>query len=281
MRSRDVAGMATGVLLGLALPCQMAQATPGFLNQGMNLRAGPGVDYPWIASLPPGTQAEIFGCLPEWSWCDVATQGLRGWVAGVGLQVLYDNQPEPLTGYGSEIGLPFIGFDFGNYWGQYYRGRPWYSQVDRWHGPGGPGGGSGRPYGDDGAGPYGAGRGGFAGQGPERDGPGGPNGFPDRVEPRGRPGSPGPGVIQGGPQPGFNRGDVDRGQQLDRNRGDANRGPQPQAGPRRGNQPGGINGHGSAGASQGPRPDGEGHPGPAQGPGPGSGRGGPGQQDPR
>ena len=130
---------ATAALVAVAVLAGPAAAAPGFIDQPINMRAGPGVDYPWVASLPQGTPAEVFGCLPGWSWCDVATGGLRGWVAGPGVEVLYQNQPMPLYGYGQQIGIPFIGFDFGNYWGRYYRGRPWYTPVDRWHGGGGPG----------------------------------------------------------------------------------------------------------------------------------------------
>lgn len=251
MRLRAFAGAGVAALIGLTI-AGTAQASPGYLNQGMNLRSGPGVDYPLIASLPPGTQAEIFGCLPEWSWCDVAIGDLRGWMAGVGLQVVYDDQPEPLVGYGAQIGLPFIGFDFGNYWGRYYRGRSWYSPVDRWHG-GGPGGygGPGRDQGGDRGGDFGPGHG----------GPGGfPGGFPGNRGPGGNPGGfPGNhGPDRGGPGPVQGPGGGGRG-------APPGRAPQ-QAGPHEAPQ-----GHGGPG----------GHEGGNRGPAPGGGHGGPDDHGPR
>ncbi len=202
MRRGSLAGASGAALLALAALAGTADAAPGYVVQGINMRAGPGVDYPWIASLPPGTQTEIFGCLDGYTWCDVAAVGARGWVAGVGLNVLYGQQPEPLVAYGPQL-IPFIGFDFNSYWGTYYRGRPWFSGVDRWHG--GPGGRFDRGPGGFDRGPgYGRGPGfdrgpGFAGRGPGGvDRPGGGYGGPG-----GRPGGgPGPGAAgpgRGGP----------------------------------------------------------------------------------
>ena len=68
---------------GLIALWSTADAAPGYVTDGVNLRAGPGIDYPLLAPLPPGTPAEIFGCLDGWTWCDIAVNGpdgaLRGW----------------------------------------------------------------------------------------------------------------------------------------------------------------------------------------------------------
>ncbi len=210
MRLSGVAKGAGMTLAGLALAATAAMAAPGFVTQNINMRAGPGIDYPLVAQLPQGTQAEIFGCLPGWSWCDVGVQDLRGWVAGPGLQLVYDDQPEPLAGYGIAAGLPLIGFDVDRYWGRYYRGRPFYHDEDRFRGErfhGGPPGGF---HGHD------------EGPGPGR-GPGGEDdirrpGFAHPVGPAafpGRPPEPGRPFPQRGPEPG----------------------PRPEAGPRPGAAP--------------------------------------------
>ncbi len=169
----------------------VAQAAPGYVVQGVNLRAGPGTDYPVVAQLPPGTPTEIYGCLPGWTWCDIGVNGpegaARGWAAGVTLQVVYENRPAPLAEYGGEIGLPFVGFSVGPYWDRYYRDRPFYGTEDRWRGRdfgGGPGYGGPRP-------PPPPFRGGDFGRGPAEFHPGGPPEF------RGPPGGP------GGPPGGF------------------------------------------------------------------------------
>ena len=245
------ARIATAAVIGLAVTAGSAAAAPGYIDQPMNLRAGPGVDYPLVASLPQGTPAEIFGCLSGWSWCDVATAGLRGWVAGVGVEVLDDNRPVPLDGYGQQFGVPFIGFDFGNYWGHYYRGRSWYSQTDRWHGGGG---GFDRDHGFDGG--HGDRRPDF-----DRNGGGrGDQGWGDRG--RGEPGRGGPGPGDG--RPGGGHPDFDRGGQPGRG-GEPGR---PQGGPGPGFQGGPGGQHGGPQPPQGQHPQ-------QPGPGPGPDRGGP------
>jgi len=117
-----------------------ACAAPGYVVGGADLRAGPDENYPMVASLPPGTPAEIYGCLPGWSWCDIVVNGsgggVRGWAAGVRLQVVYDDQPAFLPQYGAEAGLPLIGFDMGSYWDRNYRGQSWYGSEEHWRGPG-------------------------------------------------------------------------------------------------------------------------------------------------
>ncbi|WP_428377113.1 SH3 domain-containing protein [Lichenicoccus sp.] len=185
MALRNVLGgvlTAVGVAIVVGPWTATAWAAPGVVVGGVNLRAGPGVDYPALAALPPGTGAEIFGCLPGWTWCDVAVNGpdggVRGWAAGQRLQVLYDNQPGYLPQYGALLGLPLIGFSIGNYWDRYYRGEPWYGSEGRWRGRdyGGDAHWNGPPRGGPGEyGRPGEGRGGFPGgyRGPEAHGPAG------------------------------------------------------------------------------------------------------------
>ena len=187
MKAMNILG---GVLAALGVAASgAALAAPGVVVGGVDLRAGPGFDYPEIAPLPPGTGAEIFGCLPGWTWCDVAVDGpsgsVRGWAEGERLQVLYDNQPGYLQQYGPALGLPLIGFSIGNYWDRYYRGEPWYGSEGRWRG-GDRGGYRGPAQGGPGPGGPDRGRAGFDRSGPggprfAGSGPGGPGGY-------GRPG---------------------------------------------------------------------------------------------
>ncbi len=217
MRLGDVARTAGLLLAGLTMLVTAADAAPGIVTQNINMRAGPGIDYPLVAQLPQGTPAEIFGCLSGFGWCDVAVQDTRGWVAGPGLQLLYDDQSEPLVGYGAVAGVPLIGFEVGNYWQSHYRDRPWYHDVDHWRGDG--------PHGE----PFGGfhdhpgferpiGPAGFSGRSPEPNRPPGLNRPPEQdrmpgiVMPRGPertaqpapqpPPRPEPARMTPGPRPG-------------------------------------------------------------------------------
>jgi uncharacterized protein YraI len=127
-----------GLMLGTALP---ALAAPGFATGNVNLRAGPGTGYPEVVVVPNSAPVEIFGCLQGLSWCDVGFDGVRGWVSSSYLQYSYQGRRVPFSRYYGQTGVPVVGFQFGNYWGEHYRDRPWFTDRDHWGGPGrgGPG----------------------------------------------------------------------------------------------------------------------------------------------
>jgi uncharacterized protein YraI len=103
-------------------------ADSGYLTANLNLRAGPGFDYPVVATMSAGSGVTIYGCLSGWSWCDIDWQGNRGWAAGSYLQVMYHNYRRPITTYGVDLGLPFVTFSFDSYWNDHYRSRGFYQQ---------------------------------------------------------------------------------------------------------------------------------------------------------
>lgn len=115
-------------LLGALLLPGVASAEPGFLPRPVKMRAGPGVNYPPIITLPGNSGVEIIGCLSDMSWCDVSWGAYRGWVAGSYLRMPWEGQYRPL--YAAPP--PVIVFDFGSYWERYYSGLPFYGRRDRW-----------------------------------------------------------------------------------------------------------------------------------------------------
>ncbi|WP_434664388.1 peptide-binding protein [Paraburkholderia sp. A3BS-1L] len=134
--------------------------TQAYTNEPVDLFAGPSDAYPVVSELGPNVPVTVMGCVSDYSWCDVALPGLRGWVYGGYLSYPYQGAYVPLTGYGAVIGLPIVTFSVGAYWGSFYRDRPWYGDRDRWeHAPppgrgrppepqrfhGGPPDGGGRP----------------------------------------------------------------------------------------------------------------------------------------
>ena len=110
-----------------------AQASDGFVTANVNLRAGPAVDYPRVATLSAGTPVSIQGCTEGWEWCDVIAFGNRGWVVGDYLQYDYDNRRVLVPDYSARVGIPVVTFVIGNYWNSYYRDRPFYQQRDHWY----------------------------------------------------------------------------------------------------------------------------------------------------
>ncbi|VWC04148.1 peptide-binding protein [Burkholderia contaminans] len=80
MRNTIVRGLCVA-WLGLAAAPGIAQAqSTGYTNSPAEVFAGPAPDYPVVAQIPPGTALDVFGCLSDYTWCDVALPGVRGWI---------------------------------------------------------------------------------------------------------------------------------------------------------------------------------------------------------
>ena len=121
--------------LGALLLCSLglASAQDAYTSRPINVRAGPNRDYPLVAQLEAGAPLDVHGCLDDWSWCDVSfEEDSRGWVYAGGVSFVYQGDRVPLYSYGPRLGLPIISFSLMTYWGDYYRGRPWYAQRDSW-----------------------------------------------------------------------------------------------------------------------------------------------------
>ncbi|KVF79322.1 peptide-binding protein [Burkholderia sp. FL-7-2-10-S1-D7] len=133
------------VLFGIAAVPGVADAqSSAYTNSAAEIYAGPAPDYPVVAQVQPGTALDVFGCLSDYSWCDVALPGVRGWIDAEQLDYPYQGNYVPLLEYGAIIGVPVTGFAIGAYWDRYYRHRPWFHDRDRWEhraepriGPGG------------------------------------------------------------------------------------------------------------------------------------------------
>ncbi len=133
MRRQFIRWICAG-LLGLStLPgVALAQQVQAYTSGPVNLRAGPARDYPVVSQLPPGVPVTVMGCISGYTWCDVALPSLRGWVYAKHLSYPYQGNNVPVLNYGTTIGLPIVTFSIGTYWGNYYRGRPWYRDQNRW-----------------------------------------------------------------------------------------------------------------------------------------------------
>jgi len=145
----------------MTLAAASAMAAPGVVMYGTQIFAGPSPDYPAVGAFAPGTPVEVFGCEQGWGWCDIASGPYRGWAPGNQIEIAYQGMQGPLYSYGPQIGLPIIGFSFGEYWGAHYRSQPWFSDHDRW------GGGYRGPEGHFGGPPMQM-HGGYGGPGPGR-----------------------------------------------------------------------------------------------------------------
>jgi len=116
------------LLLPLAAAAQNAVVT-----QPAQLFAGPAPDYPVVATVYPGVEVSVVGCLADYLWCDVTLQdGLRGWAYGPSLAAYgWMGNALPVPDYGPSLGIPLVSFFIGDYWGRHYRHQPWFDEY-RW-----------------------------------------------------------------------------------------------------------------------------------------------------
>jgi len=126
-------------LLALLAPRAEAQVAPapvpGFATTTVNLRAGPGVQYPVVVVLPASAALAVHGCIPDYSWCDASWGQARGWVAARFISVAYQGQTVVLTPpLAPVIGIAAITFTQA-YWQAHYVGWPWYARWGAYYRP--------------------------------------------------------------------------------------------------------------------------------------------------
>jgi uncharacterized protein YraI len=120
-----------GIGLAVAVPAA-ASAETAYTTKSVNLRAGPSRDYELVARAPAGVPVEVYGCVDDWTWCDVSLGDDRGWVYAGNLEYPYQNRRVVILYNGPIVGFPIVTFSVGPYWDTYYRGRPWYSRRSYW-----------------------------------------------------------------------------------------------------------------------------------------------------
>lgn len=118
---------ALGIVLALATATAASAAEiPVTSTAGVNLRAGPGLDYPIVVDLPAGAQMVLHGCVRGYTWCDVSWRGNRGWLSAGYMSTVYRNAPIAITAVAAaRLGVAIVAFNAG-YWHRYYLGRPWF-----------------------------------------------------------------------------------------------------------------------------------------------------------
>jgi uncharacterized protein YraI len=119
------------VLMLIAAPAA-ASAAEGYATNAVNLRAGPGTEYPAVTVIPGGANLDIYGCLDDYRWCDVSWNGDRGWISASYLDYFFNGSYVYFPDYFDEIDVPIVTFALGPYWSDYYRDRDFYHHRHRW-----------------------------------------------------------------------------------------------------------------------------------------------------
>ena len=136
-RSAIAVALAITTWVVAMLPLGPAQAAPpnGYPVTNVNLRAGPGTDYPVIVTVPARAPISILGCLADYAWCDTIFEGNRGWMRSIYLSGYYQGYYYSLRDYAPRLGYGMVSFDINGYWNSNYRDRPFYGERARWTGP--------------------------------------------------------------------------------------------------------------------------------------------------
>ena len=104
--SRITASVAGIAFLAMAGP---ALAVPGYSTAHLNLRTGPGTQYPVIGMMEYNTPADVTGCLADWSWCSISVAGINGWASAEYLVVDQGGEVQQITG--EDSGIPVVEAD--------------------------------------------------------------------------------------------------------------------------------------------------------------------------
>jgi uncharacterized protein YraI len=115
----------------VAVP-SLAAAQDAIVTTDLNMRAGPSTSFPVVDVIPASAPVDVHGCVSGYSWCDVTSQGNRGWVSASYLSYAANGSYVPLIEYTSDVEIPIITYSVGSYWDTYYRNRPWYGERARW-----------------------------------------------------------------------------------------------------------------------------------------------------
>ena len=125
----------TAGALTVAIPLLAQAGSPAVARVDVNLRAGPGREYPQVMVLMAGTPVDVQACLPDYSWCDVQTGALRGWVNGSNLLINQNGSTGAINVVGALVGIGITSFIINSYWRDHYYGRPWYGQMNNYYRP--------------------------------------------------------------------------------------------------------------------------------------------------
>ena len=135
--------LAAGIAVAALLPAAAsAQELATVTLTTLNMRAGPGPQFPIVTTIPTNTTLVLYGCTEDRSWCDVGWNNNRGWsyAAYLTYQMAATTTPQltpapqtapPMVIYGgAQVQVPTVTYNQ-TYFDQNYANQPFYTQRDR------------------------------------------------------------------------------------------------------------------------------------------------------
>lgn len=106
-RTHAMIGLAS--LVGAALIASSASALTAYSPTGhLNVRSGPGFQYPVVAQIQANAPAAVTGCIADYTWCGVAIGGVTGWASGPYLVTSAGGKLTNLQVSGAQLGIPIV-----------------------------------------------------------------------------------------------------------------------------------------------------------------------------
>jgi uncharacterized protein YraI len=104
MKASKIAALGAGITLLIA--AGPALAIPGYSTAHLNLRTGPGTQYPVAGVMQYNVRSDITGCLADWTWCSITVAGISGWASAEYLVIDKGGQVMQITG--PDSGIPVV-----------------------------------------------------------------------------------------------------------------------------------------------------------------------------
>jgi len=77
----------------------------------MEVRSGPGTEYPTVGMATRGSEATLDGCIEGSRWCRVDVNGMRGWVYAQYLSVEQNGTSVVVQDHRDDLGIPTITYE--------------------------------------------------------------------------------------------------------------------------------------------------------------------------
>ncbi|MGC1179772.1 MAG: DUF1236 domain-containing protein [Methyloceanibacter sp.] len=106
-RTHAMIGLAS--LFGALLFAGPASAVTAYSPTGhLNVRSGPGFQYPVVGEMQQNVPAAVTGCISNYTWCGVAIGGVTGWASAEYLVTDAGGKLTNLQVSGAQLGIPIV-----------------------------------------------------------------------------------------------------------------------------------------------------------------------------
>jgi len=134
----------------ISLTPAAAEAATAIVTTSLNLRTGPGTQYPVLGTIPNQMIVSVAGCTAGYGWCRVGYAGIEGWAASRYIAIPVASGYTTASNFGATaaaVGIPLIAgviigsainddrwHDRRHHWRDYPRPYPphVYGPGDRW-----------------------------------------------------------------------------------------------------------------------------------------------------